>query len=183
MDNPAEEIVQIVDENNREIGAIARGLMREQRLIHRACYILVFNGAGELFVQKRTETKDIYPGYWDVAAGGVVLAGESYEKSAERELAEELGVSGVKMRNLFDQYYEDKDNRVWGRIFTCIHEGPFTLQAEEVAYGRFMTPEVALEYSRVEPFTPDGVILLEKLLEAKQQPRNTPNTRKVVKNI
>ncbi len=178
MQDPSEEIVQIVDENNQEIGALARGLMREQRLIHRACYILVFNGAGELFVQKRTMTKDIYPGYWDVAAGGVVLAGESYEKSAERELAEELGVSGVNLQFLFDQYYEDGGNRVWGRIFTCFHEGPFTLQVEEVEYGRFMDPKIALEYSLVEPFTPDGVILLEKLLEAGPQPRNTKKTRK-----
>ncbi|MBW1750665.1 MAG: NUDIX hydrolase YfcD [Deltaproteobacteria bacterium] len=165
MPNPAEEIIQIVDIDNREIVAIARHLMREQHLIHRASYILVFNAAGELFVQKRTMIKDIYPGYWDVAAGGVVLAGESYEESAERELAEELGVSGVNLQFLFDQYYEDQENRVWGRIFTCTCEGPFTLQPEEVEYGRFMDPRIALDYSNSEPFTPDGIILLKKLLD------------------
>jgi len=165
MEDPSEEIVQIVDEDNREIAAITRGMMREQRLIHRACYILVFNKAGKLFVQKRTMSKDIYPGYWDVAAGGVVLAGESYEESANRELTEELGVSGENLEFLFDQYYEDEDNRVWGKIFTCTHEGPFRLQPEEVEYGRFMSPEIALDYSSIEPFTPDGIILLKKLLE------------------
>ena len=167
MSDPSEEIVQIVDEENREIAAVARWMMREQGLIHRASYILVFNSAGELFVQKRTMSKDIYPGYWDVAAGGVVLAGESYEESARRELAEELGVSGVPLRFLFDQYYEDADNRVWGRVFSCTHDGPFELQEEEVEYGRFMPVSLALEYSTIEPFTPDGVILLEKL--AKRQ--------------
>ena len=165
MYNPDEEIVQVVDREDREIAIMPRRLMREQRLIHRASYILVFNAAGELYVQKRTKTKDIYPGYWDVAAGGVVLAGESYEESAKRELKEELGVDGGKLQFLFDQYYEDESNRVWGRIFTCIHAGPFTLQPEEVEYGRFMLPRVALEYSEIEPVTPDGVILLEKLLQ------------------
>ena len=169
MPNPAEEIIQIVDIDNREIAAIARHLMREQHLIHRASYILVFNAAGELFVQKRTMIKDIYPGYWDVAAGGVVLAGESYEESAERELAEELGVSGVNLQFLFDQYYEDQENRVWGRIFTCTHEGPFTLQPEEVEYGRFMEPRIALDYSNSEPFTPDGIILLKKLMDQEKK--------------
>ena len=164
MQDPSEEIVQIVDEDNQEIVTIARWMMREQRLIHRASYILVFNRAGELFVQKRTKNKDIYPGYWDVAAGGVVLAGESYEESASRELAEELGISGVNLQFLFDQYFEDDDNRVWGRVFTCTHEGPFTLQAEEVEYGRFMSPQIALQYSEIEPFTPDGIILLKKLM-------------------
>lgn len=160
---PGEEIVQIVDEQNRELGELPRRLMREQRLIHRASYVLVFNAAGEIFVQKRTQTKDIYPGYWDVAAGGVVRGGETYEQSAERELAEELGIGPVKLNFLFDQYYEDQDNRVWGRIFTCVHEGPFTLQAEEVEYGRFMLPGDALEFSKSEPFTPDGILILEKL--------------------
>ncbi len=163
MYDPDAEIVQIVDEDDREIGVMARRLMREQRLIHRASYILVFNRAEELFVQKRTQTKDIYPGYWDVAAGGVVLAGESYEESARRELTEELGVS-AKLKFLFDQYYEDEGNRVWGRIFTCHHDGPFSLQPEEVEYGRFMSPATALDYSKSEPFTPDGIVLLKKLL-------------------
>ncbi len=166
MYTPGEEIVQIVDEHNRELGELPRRLMREQRLIHRASYILVFNAAGELFIQKRTASKDVYPSYWDVAAGGVVQAGETYEQSAERELSEELGVGGrpVKLNFFFDQYYEDQENRVWGRIFTCVHEGPFILQAEEVEYGRFMLPNAALAYSKSEPFTPDGILVLERLL-------------------
>ena len=175
MYTPGEEIVQIVDEHNRELGELPRRLMRDQRLIHRASYILVFNAAGELFIQKRTTTKDVYPGYWDVAAGGVVQAGETYEQSAERELAEELGVGSgsVKLNFLFDQYYEDQENRVWGRIFTCIHEGPFILQAEEVEYGRFMLPSNVLDESSSEPFselfTPDGILVLQKLLAQKEE--------------
>jgi len=164
MYNPDEELVQIVDEDDREIAIVTRIMMREQRLIHRASYILVFNRAGELYVQKRTMTKDMYPGFWDVAAGGVVLGEETYEQSAERELAEELGISDVKLEPLFDQYYEDETNRVWGRIFRCESEGPFTLQPEEVEYGRFMPPNLVLEYSEIESFTPDGIVLLKKII-------------------
>ena len=168
MYTPGEEIVQIVDEQNRELGELPRRLMREQHLIHRASYILIFNAAGELFTQKRTMTKDVYPGCWDVAAGGVVQAGETYEQSAERELVEELGVGPTRLDFLFDQYYEDQENRVWGRVFTCVHEGPFTLQPEEVVCGRFMLPSRILDYSKSEPFTPDGILLLQKLLNQKE---------------
>lgn len=164
MSSPGAETVQIVDRDDREIGAVSRALMREQRLIHRACYILVFNPAGELFIQKRTMSKDIYPGYWDVAAGGVVLAGESYEAAAARELAEELGISGVPLEPLFTQYYEDENNRVWGRIFRCVAAGPFVLQAEEVESGQFLAPAAVLALSGTEPFTPDGLIVLRKVL-------------------
>ena len=161
--NPAEELVQVVDQDNRETGAVPRRVMRQQRLIHRASYILVFNRAGELFLQKRTMTKDVYPGYWDVAAGGVVLAGESYEAAAARELAEELGVRDARLRHLFDHYHEDRDNRVWGRVFTCEHEGPFTLQAEEVEEGRFMGLDAVRTLSRSQPVTPDGLEILERM--------------------
>lgn len=163
MTSAIEEQVQIVDRHNRPLGAVPRSVMRREALTHRASYILVFNAKGELFLQKRTETKDIYPGYWDVAAGGVVLAGESYEASAERELAEELGIAAVPLSFLFDHYYEDATNRVWGRIFSCRHEGPFILQAEEVAFGRFISVDEALRLSLSEPFTPDGVEILQRI--------------------
>lgn len=165
MYNPGEEIVQIVDRENRELDALPRRIMRQQGLIHRAAYILVFNEKKELFLQKRTATKDLYPSCWDVAAGGVVLAGESYEQSAERELAEELGVSGVTFCPLFDQYFEEEDNRVWGRIFSCTHNGPFRLQEEEVAYGVFMDVPAIFELSRREPFTPDGIDILRQVAQ------------------
>ena len=162
--NPAEELVEIVDRDNHVIGAVTRRIIRQQGLTHRATYILVFNDQGELFIQKRTMIKDIYPGYWDVAAGGVVLAGEDYEQSARRELQEELGVGPVKLRPLFDQYYQDDDNKVWGRIFSCTHNGPFTLQAEEIDHGRFIAPAEVTVLNQREPFTPDGLILLQRVL-------------------
>jgi isopentenyldiphosphate isomerase len=161
--NPAEEIVVIVDRDNQPIGAVTRNIMRQQRLIHRASYILVFNTDGELYIQKRSRTKDIYPGYWDLAAGGVVLDRESYEESAKRELREELGLSGVKLRPLFDQYYEDATNRVWGRIFACTSNGPFTLQEEEIDFGRFITLGEIEQLNQLEPVTPDGMRLLQRL--------------------
>ena len=163
MSLPAEELVEIVDRDNTPIGAVTRRIMRQQNLIHRASYILVFNRQGQLFIQKRTATKDIYPGYWDLAAGGVVQAGETYLESAARELREELGVAGVKLRHLFDQYFEDEHNKVWGRIFSCVHNGPFTLQTEEIDYGRFIPLSEIEALHKSEPVTPDGMALLQRL--------------------
>jgi len=108
-------------------------------------------------------SKDLYPGCWDVAAGGVVLADESYEQSAARELYEELGISGVKLQYRFNQFFEDQTNRVWGRIFTCIHEGPFVLQKEEIEYGCFLTIDKCFQLSKTESFTPDGIEVLKKV--------------------
>ena len=158
------EVVTIVDEENRVIGAETRSRMRDLRLIHRASYVLVFNQRGELFVQRRTATKDIYPEYCDVAAGGVVLQGESYEECAEREINEEMGILDVPLKCLFDFYHEDSGNRVWGRAFAVIYEGAIILQEEEVQSGGFQGLGEILRNSLHEPFTPDGMYVLMRYL-------------------
>ena len=159
--DPGSERVVIVDEKNRVIGQSSRREMRRNNLIHRATYILVFNRRGELFVQRRTLSKDIYPGFYDLAAGGVVQAGESYEESARRELWEELGIR-ARLKPLGERYFADQGNRVWGEVFICRHEGPFTLQTEEVADGEFMAVSDILG-AQDKAFTPDGLEILREL--------------------
>lgn len=168
MTSAANELVEIVDHDNRPQGGRTRKEMRDKGLPHRACYILVENQSGQLFVQKRTRDKDIYPGYWDLAAGGVVLAGESYELSAQRELREELGIEG-ELRFLFDHYYHADGNQVWGRVFLCRHDGPFVLQASEIEEGHFLFLAEVAELARREPVTPDGLEILEKFRAQRQR--------------
>jgi ADP-ribose pyrophosphatase YjhB (NUDIX family) len=119
------ERVIIVDDDNAVVGSAPRHEMRTKRLPHRATFILVFDSDGRILVQKRTDTKDVYPGYHDLAAGGVVTDGESYEESAFREAAEELGIRGVPLEYQFDFYYQDPGNRCFGRVYSCVCEGPF----------------------------------------------------------
>jgi len=163
--NPADELVIIVDRDNNVVGSATREKMRADRLPHRCAYILVFNSRGELYVQKRTVIKDIYPGYWDPAAGGVMQVGESYEESAAREVGEELGVRGVELRPLFDMWFEDERSAVWGRAFTCVYDGPLELQVEEVQFVEMMTPaDVLRRAADGERFTPDGLLVVERFL-------------------
>ena len=158
------EKVVIVDAENRVVGAASRRRMRRDNLIHRATYILVFNSRGELFVHQRTFTKDVYPGFYDIAAGGVVQAGESYDVSAARELAEELGIADRPLERLFDCYWQDERCRVWGRVYRCVHDGPLVLQPEEVLGGRFMRPAAILTELPAGRITPDGCQVLETYL-------------------
>ncbi len=157
-----DEQVMIVDRENRPVGVAPRWEMRAGGLPHRATYILIFNAAGELHVQRRTLTKDVYPGYLDPAAGGVVLAGESYEESAERELDEEMGIRGVALTAGFDFWFDEAPVRVWGRVFVCRWDGPLVLQAEEVESVCFLTPEAVLACG--EQVTPDGLAVVRRYL-------------------
>ena len=164
----ADEIVVIVDERNQVVGAVPRREMRAKRLAHRSTYILVFNPRGELYVQKRTLTKDVFPGYFDVAAGGVVLAGETYEQGAERELEEEMGIRSIPLSRLFDFYFEDEHTRLWGCAFSCVYDGAVVLQEEEVESGAFVPVSDVLQRADSEPFTPDGMYVLRRYLHERE---------------
>ncbi len=170
MSGPVDEIerarnerVIIVDDDNAVVGAAPRHEMRAKRLPHRATFILVFDSKGRILVQKRTDTKDVYPGYYDLAAGGVVTEGESYDESAIREAAEELGIHGVPLESRFDFYFEDPGNRCFGRVYSCVCDGPFTLQPEEVVSVDFAGLSDVLD-GRIEPLTPDTLEALRRYL-------------------
>jgi isopentenyldiphosphate isomerase len=160
-----DEIVAIVDEKNHITGSVPRSVMRAQNLPHRACYIQVFNSHHKILVQKRTQSKDVYPGYYDIATGGVVLAGETYEESAQRELAEEIGAKNISLWKHFDFFHQNSHCRVWGRVFSCIYDGKIVLQKEEVESGDFYTLEEIMKLKDIKSFTPDGLYVLSRYLD------------------
>ena len=159
----SQEIVTVVDGENRPVAELPRHRVRSENLPHRATFIFVFDRRGRVLVQRRTAIKDIYPSHYDLAAGGVVAAGESYEACAEREAEEELGIRGTALEPKLDVYYEDERNRCFGRVFTCVHEGPFTLQTEEVESVAFHTVE-EVTAGVIAPVTPDSLLALHRLL-------------------
>lgn len=165
--NPADEIVDVVDESDVVVGQATRRAMRERGLRHRAVYILVFNPGGQLFVHKRTASKDVYPAHHDVAVGGVLASGESYDDAAARELEEELGVR-VPLRRLFDLRFEAEGNAVNGVAYSCTTEGPFRLQEAEIESGRFVDLVEVIEWAQREPFCPDGLEVLGLYLDRLQ---------------
>ncbi|MEW7860180.1 NUDIX hydrolase [Pseudomonas chlororaphis] len=158
------EQVAWVDGEDQLLGTLARSELRERGLIGRGTYILLFNSAGELCVHRRTLSKAIYPGYWDVAAGGMVLAVESYAESAARELEEELGVSGVELTPHDHFFFEDTDNRLWCSAFSAVWDGPLRLQPEEVLEARFIAIDEVMREITEKPYCPDSLAALQRYL-------------------
>jgi isopentenyldiphosphate isomerase len=167
----ADELIDVVDAQDRVLRQATRGDVRRHNLRHRAVYLLVFNAAGQLFVHQRTTTKDIWPGYWDVAVGGVLAAEEGYDDGARRELEEEIGVRDVSLRRLFPLRYEDDTNRVCGVVYSCTCDGTVSLQASEIACGDWMDLDVVIERTQALPFCPDGIEVLRLYLSRLDEAR------------
>ena len=111
--DPGDELLDVVDEQDRVVGQATRREVRRRRLLHRFSSVFCRDPAGRLYVHRRTDDKDVYPGMYDMTAGGVLAAGETYLEAARRELAEELGVAGPEPRYLFHHRYHGQENPSW----------------------------------------------------------------------
>lgn len=161
---PATEMVDIVDDDDRVIATVTRARMRAERLQHRAVSIAVLGTDGRLLVHRRADTKDVWPGMWDIAAGGVVSAGEDYDHAARRELAEELGIDGVELRPLGAGRYRDDAVALIGRGYIAISDGPFVFTDGEIAEVRSVDRAGLDALLAAERFVPDNLVLLLPLL-------------------
>jgi isopentenyldiphosphate isomerase len=156
------ESIAWVDEQDRLLGALPRAQLRQRGLIGRGTFVLLFDSQGRLCVQQRTLSKAVYPGHWDAAAGGMVQAGESYALSAERELAEELGVTGVPLQEHGRFLFEAPGNRLWCGVFSAVWDGPLVLQPEEISQVRYLTAEELIRQCSLEPWCPDSLEALRR---------------------
>ena len=158
------ERVAWVDEEDRLLGALPRAELRESGRIGRGTFVLLFNGAGELCVHRRTLSKALYPGFWDVAAGGMVGPHESYAEAAARELHEELGIGGVPLHEHGRFFFDEPGNRLWGAVFSAVSDEPLALQPEEVLEACFMPVQSVLTHCQHEAYCPDSLEALRLFL-------------------
>jgi len=174
--DPAEELVDVVDEEGRVVRTVSRREMRAEGLRHRCTYTIVRNSRGEIYVHRRTETKDVYPGLYDATAGGVCASGETFDEGAARELEEELGISGVPLRFCFEHRYDGPGGRVLGAVYEVVWDGPIRHQASEIAWGAFVPLDRLRSMMDERPFCPDGREVVERWLrERGDEPnRETP---------
>ena len=154
----------IIDDAGAVIGSAPRSVMRRDNLAHLVVAVLVRDPAGRIYVHRRTETKDVFPGQHDCFASGCVQAGEDIAAAAVREVAEELGVAGVPLAPLFIQRYDDAATRHVCHAFVTTYGGPIAHQVDEVAWGGWLRPDElrACLADPSWPFVPDGRALIER---------------------
>lgn len=161
------ELVDVVDAADRVVGRVTRSIMRSHRLRHRAVFIIVRSGTGDVLVHRRSPGKDLWPHRWDIAVGGVVGPGEDYTVAARRELAEEVGIEGVDLVEVGGGSYVDADVSLIGRIYLASHDGPVSFDDGEVVAAEWVPiAELATRLER-DSWVPDSLVLAVPVLAAR----------------
>jgi len=152
MGQDLEELFDVVDAGDRVTGRAPRREVHARQWRHRAVHIFVFNRAGQVFLHLRSRTKDLFPGTWDSSCAGHVAAGEDYNSTAVRELAEELGLEvgppgdggdapvPGRLQRLFKVEAQPATGWEFVWVYRLEHEGPFVLHPDEIERGGWFSP-------------------------------------------
>lgn len=133
-----EEWFDVVDEADRVVGRELRAEVHRRSLRHRAVHVLVFDSAGHLFLQKRSLTKDTWPGAWDSSCSGHVDSGEDYDAAARRELVEELGIEeSVGLTRLFKHAACAATGHEFVWVYRIVHAGALAPNPDELDGGEW----------------------------------------------
>jgi 8-oxo-dGTP pyrophosphatase MutT (NUDIX family) len=92
---PAAELWDVLDRNGGKTGrVVARDRIWRggTDTFHLVVHVYMVNTKNEWLIQKRSMSKHLWPGRWDIT-GGAVLSGEDSLSAALREVREEIGIS------------------------------------------------------------------------------------------
>lgn len=115
-----DDLFDILNEDGTPTGQVKqRALVHRDGDLHGASHIFVtrlHQGRIQVLLQKRSSSKDSFPGLLDTSSAGHLDASESFDQAAQRELAEELGLRDQAPKFIFIQR-QDYETSFYGQPF------------------------------------------------------------------
>lgn len=148
VDNPGKqaaltgEILPLVQPGGLVYGQATRAYCHSgSHVLHPVVHLHILDRFGRLYLQKRSLTKDLLPGYWDTAVGGHVSYGETILEALYRETSEELGLTAFNPIALGAYIWETERDNEYVFVHAALGHPNLRPNAEEVAEGRWWSFE------------------------------------------
>ena len=154
----SEEILIVVDEDDKVLDYLPRSEVHAKKLLHRTITVITFNSKGELVLQKRSLQKDTYPGMYGNAIGGHVSKGQTFEEAAKQEAQEELEVD-IPLEFIKKQVLNDPEHPTLTEIFKLTFDGPYKFNPEEI--DEVITVPISKVNAMVDQLSPSTVLSLK----------------------
>ena len=161
------EIWDLYDEQGNKTGETwerSRAKEIPEGRYHIVCDILIRHRDGEFLLTRRDPNKEPYPGCLEASAGGSVLAGETPEEGARREMKEETGLETDKLEQISVTHRPGSKAFIyaWLAVVDCAKTAVRLQEGETVDYmwvdqGMFLKmmdadPVLMIQYPRYKPY-------------------------------
>ena len=158
------EWIPVVDSNGQVLSQAPRGYVHSGAgVLHPVVHLHIINRMGQIYLQKRSQSKELLPGYWDTAVGGHIGYGESPIETLFREAREELGLEDFNPVFLDSYEYESATERELVYVFGAVGNFQPVPDHGEVEDGAWwdadkissaigkdtLTPNFETEYERI----------------------------------
>lgn len=155
IQRPRGEYVPIVEPSGLVYGKAPREWCHSGvKALHPVVHLHLIDRSANIFLQKRSVAKDLFPLYWDTAIGGHVAYGEMAEEALYREADEELGLTTIHPVLLDTYIWESDTERELVFVYGHVGHPDIHPNGLEISKGQWWTVpelEAAFERSKITP--------------------------------
>lgn len=135
------------------------GLVRGEKIptgyFHVVCEAVIQHADGDYLLMQRSFEKEIYPGAWEIGAGGSALKGEDKLEAVFREVKEETGIDSGKFEEIYRLVHEKQQSIYYGYLLkTDYPKDAVKLQEGETIDYKWLTKEEFIEFFDTNQATP-----------------------------
>jgi len=130
---------------------IIRGENIPESYYHLVCEAVIQHTDGEYLLMQRSFEKEIYPGKWEVGAGGSALKGEDKLQAVLREIEEETGIKEGVCEEIYSLIHEGHRAIYYGYLFvTSCDKKSIRLQEGETIDYKWITKTELIDFYKTE---------------------------------
>ena len=161
-----EEMLPVVEPSGVVTGQMARSYAHKGTfLLHPVVHLHIIGRQGRIYLQKRSASKELFPGRWDTAVGGHIGYGESISEALAREAQEELNYTDFNPVFIDSYEYQSPTEKELICVFACVGKFDIAPHNFEVDAGRYFSQE-EIRKSDKSIFTPNFLSEYERFKEA-----------------
>lgn len=155
VSSEAEELI-LVDENDIETGFLSKAECHDGvGKMHRAFSVFLFNDAGELLLQQRSDLKRLWPAYWSNTCCSHPRKGESMSIATRRRLLDELNID-TSLEFIYKFTYQAKFDETGSENELChVYLGKVQSKVvpneHEIASIRYIAPSALQNEFEMQP--------------------------------
>ena len=146
---------------------IVRGEKVPEGYYHLVCEAVIRHEDGDYLLMQRSFEKEIYPGKWEIGAGGSALKGEDKFQAVKREVREETGIDTGKLEEIYGLVNEQRRSIYAGFLLTTSFDKKnIRLQEGETIDYKWISKEELIAHFDSEECLPSAQERLQEFMDS-----------------